>query len=178
MQLPYLSLIGKFGASRIPYGELLQTQEWFEKREKIIKRDDYFCEKCGFSGTVYHEGQHITFDKKKKIDITINGERILADYPSQSDKPIYLHVHHKFYFIDKLPWEYEDDALVTLCNWCHWEIHQNEKIPIYRQVNDKTEELKYVPCNRCNGAGVFPEYKHIENGVCFRCNGMKYEELI
>ena len=31
----------------------------------------------------------------------------------------YMHVHHKYYEEGKKPWEYEDDALVTLCNKCH-----------------------------------------------------------
>lgn len=30
-----------------------------------------------------------------------------------------LNVHHKYYEKGKDPWEYEDDALVTLCEYCH-----------------------------------------------------------
>lgn len=30
-----------------------------------------------------------------------------------------LHVHHHFYTIDTLPWEYDDCILVTLCEECH-----------------------------------------------------------
>jgi len=26
-------------------------------------------------------------------------------------------------------------------------------------------------CPRCNGAGYFPRFRHIENGKCFRCKG-------
>ena len=28
-------------------------------------------------------------------------------------------------------------------------------------------------CTRCIGSGYFPEYKHIENGRCFKCGGAK-----
>lgn len=30
-----------------------------------------------------------------------------------------LHVHHRYYIAGKDPWEYEDEALVTLCESCH-----------------------------------------------------------
>ena len=30
-----------------------------------------------------------------------------------------LHVHHKYYEFGKDPWEYPDDALMTLCRSCH-----------------------------------------------------------
>lgn len=30
-----------------------------------------------------------------------------------------LHIHHKFYSADKEPWDYDDNALVTLCEGCH-----------------------------------------------------------
>lgn len=30
-----------------------------------------------------------------------------------------LHVHHRYYLRGKKPWEYEDDALITLCEDCH-----------------------------------------------------------
>ena len=38
--------------------------------------------------------------------------------------------------------------------------------------------MNFTPCVRCNGMGYFPEYKKIENGICFRCRGARYEELI
>jgi 5-methylcytosine-specific restriction endonuclease McrA len=86
-----------------------------------------------------------------------------------------LHIHHKYYIKDKLPWEYNTDALQTLCWSCHEELHKNVKIPIY--LNN--EVCGYLtPCLRCFGAGQFPEFNYIQSGVCFRCNGAKYEELI
>jgi hypothetical protein len=35
-----------------------------------------------------------------------------------------------------------------------------------------------TPCARCHGAGGFPEYRHVQNGVCFRCHGSRYDEFI
>ena len=34
-----------------------------------------------------------------------------------------LHCHHLYYKRDTLIWEYDDDALVTLCKGCHETIH-------------------------------------------------------
>lgn len=87
-----------------------------------------------------------------------------------------LHVHHKFYQKGKLPWEYENEALVTVCWHCHEELHSNKKIPYLDENGIKIGTL--TPCTRCHGAGWFPEYNHVENGICFRCEGAMYEEFL
>lgn len=76
-----------------------------------------------------------------------------------------------------MPWEYPDEALVTFCNLCHWEFHQKNSVPVF-ETSDKLKSLNYHKCSRCRGAGQFPEYAHVQNGVCFRCKGFKYDELI
>lgn len=80
------------------YKELLQTKEWKEKRDHIIKRDG---NKCVFCGSPYN-----------------------------------LQVHHKYYskypnnrFVD--PWNYPDDALITLCDNCHHKVHNKHNIKVY-----------------------------------------------
>lgn len=35
-----------------------------------------------------------------------------------------LHVHHLVYYKNKLIWEYDNDDLITLCEYCH-EIYHN-----------------------------------------------------
>ena len=30
---------------------------------------------------------------------------------------------------------------------------------------------KVLPCTRCNGSGCLPEYRRIQGGVCFKCEG-------
>ncbi|MCB0476309.1 MAG: hypothetical protein KDC69_11580, partial [Flavobacteriaceae bacterium] len=87
-----------------------------------------------------------------------------------------LHIHHKYYIKNLLPWEYDNKALITLCVKCHESLHKNGKVSVY---NDKMELLgEFNYCKRCHGAGWFPEYTHVQGGVCFRCRGAKYEELI
>lgn len=39
----------------------------------------------------------------------------------------YLHVHHKKYEKDKMPWEYEDDELITVCGECHEIVTEDSK---------------------------------------------------
>ena len=43
-----------------------------------------------------------------------------------NDKTTMLSVHHKTYFDDREPWEYDDNLLVTLCQPCHDWIHKME----------------------------------------------------
>lgn len=87
-----------------------------------------------------------------------------------------LHVHHHYYQKNRLPWDYPDKALVTLCWSCHEKLHKNEKVPCLDERGQQISSL--TPCGRCYGAGWFPEYNHVQNGVCFKCCGAKYEELI
>lgn len=49
-----------------------------------------------------------------------------------------LHVHHKYYsaypngaLVD--PWNYPDDALITLCAYCHQRVHARKKIKVYHR---------------------------------------------
>ncbi len=89
----------------------------------------------------------------------------------------HLHVHHLYYVLSRLPWEYSDQALITLCNLCHWDLHQKTKIKVFKNESNLVD-LGLTACKRCNGAGVFQEYQHIQNGICFECHGRMYYELI
>ena len=47
-----------------------------------------------------------------------------------------LQVHHKYYNVypdgtRPKPWDYPDDALITLCDNCHKRVHKNTKIKTY-----------------------------------------------
>lgn len=95
-----------------------------------------------------------------------------------SDTPIALEVHHKHYIIQHKAWEYDNESLITLCSECHAKIHQTIGVKIYSNENGYMQQLSLTPCLRCSGTGYFPEYKHVENGVCFRCRGARFEELI
>lgn len=96
----------------------------------------------------------------------------------KADKKYLLHVHHKIYILNILPWENQNTDYVTVCNWCHLEIHKNDEIKAYRLINNKCVSVKLTPCVRCFGKGRIAQYEHIENGICFRCEGVRFEELI
>lgn len=81
------------------YRDLLNDNEWKNKKKRILQRDEYECQYC---------------HTKNKI----------------------LHVHHKFYYKYPdgemvKPWEYDDDALITLCEDCHKWYHSKHKPKIY-----------------------------------------------
>lgn len=87
-----------------------------------------------------------------------------------------LHIHHTYYQDEKLPWEYPNESLMVLCWKCHESLHKQCKIPRLNEKGQIISEL--TPCLRCFGMGYFPEYLHVENGICFRCRGARYEEFI
>lgn len=49
-----------------------------------------------------------------------------------------LHVHHLKYDTDLLPWEYDDEDLVTLCETCHEVITALEKMLRYASFGMET----------------------------------------
>lgn len=87
-----------------------------------------------------------------------------------------LHVHHQYYQFGKMAWDYPEEALITLCWICHENTHKSASIPI---LDDKGRNIgKLTPCIRCYSAGYFPEFRHVNSGICFRCKGARYEEFI
>ena len=89
-----------------------------------------------------------------------------------------LQVHHNYYVHRRLPWEYEDEALVSLCAVCHHRFHEENQVKIFTQKGNELIELNYTPCRRCNGLGYFDQFSKVQGGICFRCHGARFEELI
>lgn len=80
-----------------------------------------------------------------------------------------LNIHHNYYIEGYRPWQYNNSALVTLCEECHKKRHEKEKIPI---KNKTMIPIAYTTiCDRCSGSGYLPQYKHFEHGICFKCGG-------
>lgn len=114
----------------------------------------------------------------------------VVDTPNGSDQPIPLpitntsrqkvplQVHHKYYVYPRLPWEYEDEALVSLCAACHRIFHEENQVKIFTEEGNELIELNYTPCKRCNGLGYFDQFSKVQGGICFRCRGARFEELI
>ena len=95
------------------------------------------------------------------------------------DEELILAVHHKFYIYGRKAWEYDDDCLVSLCQNCHSKVHEFLPVQVYDENDDGSlEVMNLTPCYRCNGSGYLPEYSHVENGICFRCRGARFEEFI
>lgn len=83
-----------------------------------------------------------------------------------------LHVHHKYYRKGLLAWEYPDEALITLCWDCHEALHENSVISEFDKFGNILENK--IPCSKCYGAGWFPQFSHVDYGVCFQCSGNRF----
>ena len=210
MKTSYSELVQNKLTSYVNYQSLLGTIEWDEKRSEVLKRDDCKCKMCGKWETVkqFMDGvgaYHCWFDdssidyflgieKKYKPSIIFGEDARIICYNGGmaeilADKPYHLEVHHKYYLRSSLPWQYKDDALVTLCNWCHRGIHANgEPIPVYQNQSVRDFAVRYdanasygvsyyTPCSRCDGTGELPVYDHVQKGICFRCRGAGFDEL-
>lgn len=87
-----------------------------------------------------------------------------------------LQVHHKRYILGKLPWQYSNSDLITLCNYCHQKLHDSNVVPVLKETKSGYEEVNLMACSRCNGSGYMPQYSHVKSGVCFKCNGKRFVE--
>lgn len=231
------------------YEEQLNSLEWKNKREAILKRDGYKCQNClnrtlinkftislDAIGNIFNKVIYIIYDKEsgntyrcntqyelvflyklqlkyrdkqsvlalssgngnfinlistlilpEKLDYTnlsrkekqIKQEQYLKFISDEKLENIEwldtngLHIHHKYYQINKLAWEYPDDALQTLCWECHETLHKNTKINVLDENGISIDER--IVCDRCFGAGRFPEYGHVQGGICFKCKGSRFE---
>lgn len=107
---------------------------------------------------------------------TSNLEGLTLLRPYVSEWPVDLHVHHKYYVISSLAWEYPEDALITVCHECHASIHLQGQVPVYIEgphLNDGVQ-ANVIFCERCGGMGYIMKYKHIQDGICFSCMGERY----
>lgn len=193
-KISFLRLTQLKPSGSISYIEKLNTKEWDEKRQMIIKRDKFSCKRCNLKASTFENGymlrekteEEIKEYKKKLANDWYDSVR--PEYRHKFDrdtlpdvlkniiiKPeqLILQVHHSYYILDKLPWDYPDESLITLCIECHQAVHDESDIPIYADET-MTDKLIYSKCGKCNGSGYRPEYHYHKNGVCFGCGGKRY----
>lgn len=174
----YKDLLFKYDNNNsIPYYNLLTTIEWGRKRLEILERDNFKCQICGMyetnqskeqeDGSYLYSAIMILEDKEDKRGRVIK---------QKHDKKIWLDVHHKFYIVNKLPWEYANDDLITYCGYCHEEWHKNNQVKYYSlKMNSDLIEQKAVTCSKCSGLGYIPEYHYYKDGICFDCHGERFK---
>lgn len=179
------------------YIDKLSTTEWKEKREVILNRDKQCCTSCKAVSSIFENGKAFRdrtklerkeYIEKRSVEIekfiqSMNMPELSKFMPQigvpliEEENPIFLHVHHKYYIKNKLPWEYSNEALITLCQNCHQAVHDSTEISVY--LNEKMlTKLDLTKCKRCNGSGYLSKFHYYLNGICLRCEGNKYEEFL
>lgn len=134
---------------------------------------DYGSRTCPFLIMEFEESltdKYIIDFEKESINITFDKYSISTLISLSYFSPKGLNIHHKYYVEGKKPWEYPNDALVTLCEDCHQKIHEGS-VPCYRSLDLKDVICHYHKCRRCDGRGYLPQYNHVQHGVCFKCGG-------
>ena len=175
-------------SGRIPYETLLSTSEWQQFRSVIIERDNHTCTRCNQPETTKlhpDDNGYFRAPTQQEIDNVVQppefdlGGGIILKLKAPTitgkkiENPIILHVHHLYYIFDHLPWQYNNNALVTVCHECHTEIHKTQKIPTYDD-QELEEELNLVTCDKCFGTGFLQQYNYFHDGICFKCMGYKF----
>jgi 5-methylcytosine-specific restriction endonuclease McrA len=123
------------------YSEKLRDPRWQKKRLEIFQRDNFICQNCKTNASKFDFVNSSIYSKKhyqyllRSDDYFYEGECMYKEYeePLQSEiengeekeqfTAFNFHIHHKYYVANREPWEYPDDALITLCSYCHEWIH-------------------------------------------------------
>lgn len=172
------------------YSNLLNCEEWLEKRNKIVSKYHNRCCNCNKEGPDDYIPQ-INGNFVKLVPVRIDAIEEKRNIPGVGEvemwdlKPVFtelneeyiMDVHHTYYVLTRLPWEYQDETLKLLCRPCHLKTHSTEKIPCFL-TEEKKNKVNLTPCDRCGGIGILSEYHYHLSGVCFKCSGAKYLELI
>jgi hypothetical protein len=117
----------------------------------------------------------VEWDEKRRSVLSRDGHKCRKC--SCSGAEYRLEVHHEHYILDRVPWNYPEELLVTMCQSCHQRLHDQHKIFVYEEIGGQLVRRNLVPCSRCSGNGYFPQWEHVENGVCFRCRGSGFEKI-
>ncbi|MEO0969143.1 MAG: hypothetical protein AAFX80_12650 [Cyanobacteria bacterium J06639_18] len=66
-----------------------------------------------------------------------------------------------------------DDARGTIITGKHGELPSDGSAKYLSEYTLPEEKIdkENITCPRCNGLGKLLQYKHVENGICFRCKG-------
>ncbi|MBD1395375.1 hypothetical protein [Mucilaginibacter glaciei] len=154
----YFDLLADYDNSKKPtYKELITTYEWKTLRDSIVKRDGNKCSNCNsiasiWNGSFYirkptNEEQKASFIKHSLLikDNSFFTPKFAVIAGVKDDSPTILHVHHPYYILNFLPWEYPSEDLITVCHSCHTDIHNSSVVPTYVDVSRK-ELVKLTPC--------------------------------
>lgn len=133
--------------------------------------------KSNYAAIKYHCGGNTSLLETLELHIFYNNKLyyLYFSHLNYIDKnPIFtfatLHIHHKYYIKGRNPWEYENDALVTLCADCHQKRHQTTNIPMFSSTKELLKSNLPI-CDRCQGRGYIPQYYYHCEGICFKCFG-------
>lgn len=143
--------------------------------EDNIRQDVEFYSNDYKHKTDYLNGHNLFYKESNENDDDSKFEILCINNPLDSIDVFFckdLHVHHKYYRKGLLPWQYPNEALITLCWHCHEELHENTEVKIYDENGEFIGSKQ--PCYKCHGAGFLPEYSYHMNGICFACNGERF----
>lgn len=135
------------------------TIEWQNKKQDIIRKDNYTCQSCQkFNPSLgkvtifdpiennieihwYDSNNSVYFLTSQKHGILV---RMDFHFGTWLRLPI-LQVHHKKYVENQKVWEYDDKDLTTYCKSCHTEFHKANPIEIVNPVLGKSYYKQYEP---------------------------------
>lgn len=96
--MKYYEYIIKNQNKNITYSDLLSLDEWKNKRDQILKRDNHYCQDCGFSESFMENSQIIAFNFKDKVQLrSLKKLYKISEFQTTYDiESIEIKIHEKF----------------------------------------------------------------------------------
>ncbi len=163
---------------KINFKTLLFFDEWEFKSDEILKKNKYCCPKCKAIWNPNRIRQKcengVCFSKIK--DKWLNESEYKEWKNEMKNFPtVDVKVYPIYFQMNKLPWDYPDNALETMCDKCHFEKIKQNKIEIRDENMNLVKKINI--CYKCNGTGFIEKYDYINSGKCFDCKGNGYDDL-
>jgi len=175
------------------YPKLLETFEWFEFRNRFINEHTICscCKKPKREVEVEIKNHEEWLKEVREINAynnkflkwanqnpnevinQLSNDTYVGQKPIPSNSKtilISIQIHHKLYFKNKLPWEYDSKYIEVLCSDCHFNVHNSNVIYTFYD-EEMLERKENKNCKRCGGTGTLKQYLYHKNGICFDCGG-------
>jgi hypothetical protein len=155
----------------------------FENKIENIENKDKFsllCKNCGkkhkISGSSIRTRKFLFLSSKKNLIYVTNATARELKAKIENNTSIKVReklIYHNKYECELAHKNYECKGTIIAFNSGVIEFFHHDLLNQCRGCRGD----EYILCTRCKGTGYLPHFRHVSDGICFKCNGMGIEGI-